>query len=465
MAKYASYILYLLLSVFVVILYVNGFSPIDGMQQSLNDSFCGLTAPDTHSGEVVLVTIDGRTMDEYGQWPWNRDMLADLTAAVAAGEPKVVVLDFDLSSDAAQDSTGNTSVLAGQLSWIKNTVLSYDISLATFQSNLTETPKPLFNNSVSVNNPIGLMDGNASLLTRKVFLPAEKLQETGAGLGFVYDNPDDDRILRHHSLVTHYKGYYYPSQPLLAAALYLNVPPDMIEVNEGSSVKVGAAREIPTDATGKMLLTFAEDDRFARVSAMTVLSDNFNRLSLAGKLVMINVDDFGRQETFQTPVNDVTKGSIVRATAAANIIASQFIAEGTDAAVINMFVLFLLGGICAFVLPRVTMMYRLIILVGSLVILANVGYFMVSSFGVLINISYFALELILFMAAAPLLDSQLLAGDSSDEEQITFSSRRRMDSSRDIVGSTEGSSSGHDRERAKPARTIERAASEDIEPK
>ena len=46
MTKYYSYLVYLLASIFVVVLYANGFGPLDGLQQSLNDFLCRVTAPD-----------------------------------------------------------------------------------------------------------------------------------------------------------------------------------------------------------------------------------------------------------------------------------------------------------------------------------------------------------------------------------------------------------------------------------
>ena len=122
MSKYSSYVLFLLISVFVVILYVNDFGPLQSLQQTMTDQFVAMTTPEGNRPNVVVVTIDGRAQDEYGSWPWNRDLAADLLAATASGEPKVILADFDLSEDAYQDSAGFTAVLAGQLSWIENVI-------------------------------------------------------------------------------------------------------------------------------------------------------------------------------------------------------------------------------------------------------------------------------------------------------------------------------------------------------
>ena len=133
-----------------------------------------------------MVTIDEETQDQYGKWPWNYDKIADLLAATATGEPKAIVLNFDLSENTQQDTAGYTGILAGQMSWVKNVVIPYDIALANYRSDKTKNPKYLFNSSIKVNNPLGLMSEESSLLVRKVFLPSEKILESKPFLGFSF---------------------------------------------------------------------------------------------------------------------------------------------------------------------------------------------------------------------------------------------------------------------------------------
>lgn len=433
MAKYSSYILYLLITIFIVILYANGIGPLDGLQRSISDFMCRVTAPDSHDAKVVLVKIDQKAQKEYGAWPWNRDRLADLAAATAAGEPKVLVLNTELFDEAAQDSAGYTDILAGQLSWIKNTVLPYDIALATYRSNLTSNPKYLFNNALVIENPIGLMDEQSSLLARKVFLPAEKLLATHVYLGFNYESPDDDRTLRRTPMMVNFEGFYYPSLALVATGLYLNVPPDMITVHEGQRIEIGAARTVPLDEQGNLFLTFADGNSFKQYSAADVLSDNFDRSRLQGRLVFITADDPTREEQFETPVGEAVPASLVKATAIANMLDERFTLEQTHSPMYDMLVLFLLGGICAFVLPRVTLLYRFVILLGGIIVLANINYLMLTSAAVLFNSVYIGLQLVLFMVASPLLDSEFMAGEQPMKRPVSKSRPSRMVETRETV--------------------------------
>lgn len=411
MNKYSSYILYLLVSFLVVILYVNDFGPLDNLQRSLNDFLCRVTAPEGVRPNVVLVTIDGRAQDEYGNWPWNRDLIADLLAAVAGGEPKAIAVDFELSEDAAQDSAGYTSILLGQLTWIDNVVIPYDIALATFRSKKTSNPEHLFNNSITVDNPLGIMDKESSLLVRKLFLPAEKLLESKPYLGFVYTMPDEDRVLRHQTLVMNYEGYYYPSLSLMAAAVYFGVPSDQIKVVENEKILLGSRRNIPIGNKSEYFLSFAKGNAFTTYSAADVLGEDFDYARLQNKLILVGVDDFAYQETFDTPVQSEMPKLAIKATVIENIINDNFLLPKNDQPLLILLILFVIGGLCAFALPQVSLLHRMIILSVGFIILANVNYFLFSSLRVIPETIYIALELVLFMFASPLLDSRLLGAE------------------------------------------------------
>src|SRR5690606_38546800 len=67
--------------------------------------------------------------------------------------------------------------------------------------------------------------------------------------------------------------------------------------------------------------------------------------------------------------------------------------------------------LCAFLLPRINMTYRILILAGGLFLLINANYYLVASFSTLMTTLYIALELVLFMVASPLLHSEMIAGE------------------------------------------------------
>jgi len=417
MSKYSSYILFLLLTILVVILYANDFSPMVSMQQSLNDLLCRVTASDETPNNVVLVQVDGRATSEFGEWPWNQSLIADLMAAVSTAEPKALVVTFDLSEDVGQDSAGHTDVLAQQISWMDKAILPYDIALATFRSSKTNNPDHLFKWSMDVDNQLGLMDEGSTLQVRRVFLPADKLLASDPKLGFDYTMPDDDRMLRHEALAMNYEGYYYPSQTLLAAAEYYGVPIDQVKIIEGDKISIGAAFDIPINAMTEYYIKYPSEFSFTTYSAADVLGDGFNMANLKGKAVILCAEDFANTEFFRTPVSDNTPEYAVTATVLSNFINKDVIIPQRGGKMIYLLILFAIGGLCAYFLPQVSMLYRAVILGCGIFILANVNFFMVSSFGMLPDTVFIALELLLFIMASPILETSLISGVEEPTKQ------------------------------------------------
>ncbi len=414
MAKYASYILFLLISILVAILYVNDFGPLNSVQRNINDNLLSMTASEDQIPNVVLISIDGMSQEKYGTWPWNHDLLADLTAAIASGEPKVIVLDCEIRENAEQEKSGKTQVLADQLGWMDNIVLPYDIALATFRSSKTSNPDHLFDYSLTIDNKLGVMNEESSLLARKVFLPADKILNAEPFLGFNYIMPDEDRVLRHQPMAVNYDGYYYPSLPLMAATVFLSVPPDMVKVVEGETVAIGNDIQVPINQHSDFFIKFYKDNPFPKYSAGQVLGDGFNFANLKGKAVIVSIEDFTYTEYFQTPVSEETPKHLITASVISNIINQDFIVLGFRSTLLNLLVLLLLGGLCAFIMPQIQMLYRFVSLGIGLFILVNISYFLISSFDTIVELVYIALELVLFMIAAPLLESSLVLGDQAE---------------------------------------------------
>jgi len=422
MSKYSSYIVFFLISILVMVLYVNDFGPLQSAQQSINDMLCRLTAHEDIRPNVVVVTVDARSQNEYGAWPWHYDLIADLLAAAGGGQPKAVVLDMELPEDSREDSSGNTTVLADQMGWVTNVVLPFDIALTTFKSSKTSNPKDLFPNSIQIDGDSHDMSEEASLLVRKVFLPAEKLLASKPRLGFDFLAPDDDKYVRHQPLVMNYDGYYYPSVPLAAAAAYLDISTDQVKVKEGETISLGSQRTIPINDRGELLICYNKGTSFFRYSAADLLGDNFDYSVLKNKLVVVGVDDPEATEKFATPVAGTLPEYLVKANVMENIINGNLLKTRASAA-IDLIILFALGALAAFILPRIALMFRMVVVVGSLFVLANINYFAVASFMTLPETVYILLQLCLFAAASPLLDSQLMTGGIST---ISPSDKRKV---------------------------------------
>ncbi len=406
--KYSSYVFCLLISILVVTLYTSNFGPLARLEWKIQDMMYSFRGSNNYSSDITLVNIDDQALKQFGQWPWGRDKIADLVAAVGAGHPKTIMLDMLFDPDIRQDTAGFTGILAGQMSWTKNVILPYEMSQAEFRTNRISTPKYLYNSSIQVNNDLGVLDENATLLAQKVFLPPEEICQYSAGLGFKQIIFDSDRKIRWAPLVMFHDGYYYPSVELLGAANYMGIQPSSIKLYSEKYILVGN-RRVPIDKKSEFFINYNKPGQsFTTLSAADILNEKVDLNKLKDKLAIISVTAEFATDFYQTPVSSHLPAVEKTANVIENIVHGNFINRLDSSPGLDMLILFVLGAIFSFILPRVSLLYRLIILIVTMFVLANVNFILFNSFKVLARPLYIGLELILLAFASPIIDKEFL---------------------------------------------------------
>jgi CHASE2 domain-containing sensor protein/predicted Ser/Thr protein kinase len=403
-----AYLLYLLMTILVITLVVGDFSGLQKVQWQLDDMMYTLRGESKPARDIVIVNIDEASLREYGEWPWSFDVLADLVAICNSAKPRSMLVNLDLFSRSSEDASGNTQILANQISWGDNIILTYDIALADYTTQRMSKPPFLFKNAVQTKSDLGILDDEMALRVRKPFLPSDIIVQYADGLGFAYALYDKDRRVRWTPMLADYEGFYYPSAPLLAAALHLGYTPNDIVIEGGEAISVGRYT-VPTDDAGRLFINFNSENSFTSYSAADVLSERFNLNNLKDKLVIVGLDARGTSESYATPVATNMSRSQLFANVIENIIHSNYISRIDLSGGLNLLILLAFGVFCTLVLPRMTLLYRMVVLFVCLFILANLTFILFNSYNVLLRPLYFALEIILFMIASPLLDESRLA--------------------------------------------------------
>jgi len=414
MRKYfSSIILYMLITVLVASLYLGDFTGMKKLQWKIDDILYSFRGDPTSAPDIVMVNIDDESIKELGEWPWSYDVMADIIATCNSGKPQTILVNMELPSRASQDTTGNTEILANQISWADNIILTYDIALADYSNQRMSRPDFLYKYSIKTSSDLGILDEHAALNIRKMFLPSGIICQYADGLGFDYLEGDEDRKIRWAPLAANYEGYYYPSAPLLAAVRYRKNTADNITLVENEAVKFGQYT-IPTDDAGRLFINYNNPGTtFKEYSAVSILNDNFDTDKLSGKMVIIGLTCQSDGQFYATPVSKAMSKNELYANIVENIMHGNFITRFDMSIGLNLLILFGMGLFCALILPRVSILYRLIILVVCVFILANLSFVLFNSYGILIRSLYFGLQLMLFMLTCPLLDENRFGGSFS----------------------------------------------------
>ncbi|MEE9442429.1 MAG: serine/threonine-protein kinase [candidate division Zixibacteria bacterium] len=417
----SSYLLYTLIAVLVISLYLGDFTGMKKLQWKIDDLMYAIKGSSNPASDIIMVNIDDKSVDAIGEWPWDYELVADLVAVCNSAEPKSMLLNLELPSRVAEDTTGKTKILGNQISWTNNIILIYDIALSDYSNQRMSRPEYLYKSSIQVDSDLGLLDEHQALNVRKPFLPSGLICEYTDGLGFIYTEYAPDRTVRWAPIVANYDGFYYPSAALLAAAMHLGYAANEIKVFGGESVKFGS-HVVPTDENGRVLINYGtRGSTFKEYSAIDLIDEKINLSNLKSKAVLVNLTATGMTNNFNTPVAEQMPQSELLANIIENIVHANYVETFNFSIGLDILIIIGLGLMFAFILPRVILMYRMIILLVGIIIIANLNYVLFSSYQLMPRFLYFGLEILLMMLATPLLDNSKVGEGGSLELSNLFS--------------------------------------------
>jgi len=271
--------------------------------------------------DVVLVTIDEKSIQSIGRWSWDRNVFAELIYTLTDAEPSVIAFDVIFSEPSAHDPE-----LANAIDYAGNVLLPlvFDFNgelghrgageeLDPFALRLVEHPERF-----QKYQPIS---------ARSVLLPRPELAEMLMGLGHINMHPDRDGILRWELTLVAYDGRLIPSLPLLTAATHKGVALDQIRIDAGTGVTLGDTF-IPTDHFGRMLIPYyGPSGTFPHYSVADVLSGVIPPEKLANKVVLIGATAVGIYDLRVTPFSAAMPGVEKHASVISSILENKTLAR------------------------------------------------------------------------------------------------------------------------------------------
>ncbi|MDR0747477.1 MAG: adenylate/guanylate cyclase domain-containing protein [Helicobacteraceae bacterium] len=318
----------------MAVLYIAQPSPIVRLDWKIYDSFLPLRAAPQPSPVPIVIDIDEASLQEYGQWPWPRYLVADLLDAlseygVAAIGLDVMFAEQDRSSpERLDESLRRDKQTALNLDSLPQELRDFDRLLA---ESLRRSPAVLgfygrFDGAIDAFNiphSVALIERaspNAIPIERSLpsvgsaVLPLPVLLDK-APLGFINVAPDADGVVRKSPLLIKAGDTVYPSLSL--RTLMLALGSKNLVVSSGlygvESVKVGQWMA-NVDAQGAAYIPFiGPSGTYPYISAMDVLRKNAPREALEGKIAFVGTSAPGLLDIRATPLDSVYPGVEIHA--------------------------------------------------------------------------------------------------------------------------------------------------------
>jgi len=325
------------------------------LDHKLYDQFLSTYHTEKASDVPVVIDIDEKSLQEFGQWPWPRYRIAillqnlkrlgaqsiatdiifaepDKTSPYALREAwkRDLKLNFEFSG-LPEGLMDNDRLLADNLK-TGPFVLGIDfIALAPGAVSVNKAPISCLIKPVNVNvwtkegypSPHDILGG-----MERAICPIPVLAANAPGTGFITIAADEDSIYRRAQLLISWNNKFYPNlalaslmQALGSKSLTLKMTPNGIE-----SIRFDNKLVIPTDIEGKVRINYRGPAKtFEYISASDVLSGRVAPDYLKGRIAFIGTSASGLKDIRSMPIDPSYPGVETHATIVDNILSEQFI--------------------------------------------------------------------------------------------------------------------------------------------
>ena len=233
----------------------------------------------TMSEDVVIVEIDEKSIEQYGQWPWKRSVLAEVIWKLREAGAGIIVLPILFSEE---DRLGGDMDLAQAL--VQNGVVI--AQAGTTQTNKNAVPRGV----AKIGDPLPWLFEWPGMLG-----PIPLLGDNVDGVGVVNTTPEIDGVVRRLPLLMRVGEEVYPSVALEVIRVAVGDPSYQVKAGEGGviALRVPKFKTIKTDQYARIWLRWNKE--FETIS----ITDDFG--SVAGKTVIIGNTAEGISTIIATP--------------------------------------------------------------------------------------------------------------------------------------------------------------------
>ena len=319
------------------------------------------------SENIAIIEIDESSLDEYGQWPWKRDLIATGIIKAFESGAQLVVIPILF---AEPDRLGGDKELIN----ILNEVPVIIGQSASTKGKGSPVPRGLATIGESLDN--WLFDYPEAIG------PVKELGEAAAGVGMILTAPELDGVVRRMPLVIQIKGESYPTIPLEVIRLFASQESYQAKVGLGGveAIRVPGFDPITTDENSRIWLNFKyEFDKVSFKDAdWSIVKDKIAVLGLTGE---------GLANTIATPVG-IKYGHEVTSQALQMIIDESRLQRPTESTILEVVItaafcsLLILGALW------LSYMFSLVIILTSLAAGPIIGNMLYNNNGWLIDYTW-----------------------------------------------------------------------------
>jgi len=322
---------------------------------------------------VTIIDLDEKSLGEVGQWPWPRNILAQLVENLMKMGAVVVAFDIVFAEPDRMNPAAIAESLKGLDEDTKNKIRQFKsndeifaetikrsrvvLGQSTVENELEGVKLPPVKKSIAIRkygpnvpDPLDILPSFPALV-RNVPIIEQAAGGRFGGHGIFSIIPEQDGIIRRiPSLFVQGKDMF-PALSVEMLRLATGRPTILVKVDQAGIKSLGIARglEIPTDQNGRMWPYFSKSDKAKYVSAVDVLNGTADPAMIKGKLTILGTSAIGLKDIRSIPTESNIPGVEVHVQIIETVLNKAYLTRPNFARGLELSVI-LFGGLAMIVL-------------------------------------------------------------------------------------------------------------------
>jgi len=401
--RFTRFFLFLLISGALSYTYLFLPAIYQNLDDKLRDFLFIARGVQSTNDSIIIVDIDEKSLNEIGQWPWERNIVSKMLQNLSNAGAGIIGLDIVFSEE---DKTSPHRF--AQRYQIGKKLPNYDLELAQA---VQDTPTILgyvfnFNQNYNADKPItpsipaifiekNLPEMNYLLEPIGILSNIESIQSNSYSSGFINNVPDASGSIRSVPLVMRYEDTIYPSLAFEMFRIANNAQKVIIDYSPtGISTIYAGDIKIPTDRNGRMYLNHRGPAKtFHYISASDIVNNNFDYKTIEGKFVLVGTSAYGLMDLRSNPFDNIVPGIEIHATLIDNLVNHDMLLRPDW---IELFELGMIVFLSAVVILGFSLLPPISFFLGSLTLFGAVGYlnyYLLFEHHIIVNILFMILTL------------------------------------------------------------------------
>jgi len=335
-------------------------SPVETLRLKTFDYYQKISPRDVTTNSVVIVEITEQDLKKYGQWPWPRNLIANLHNRIYQYGAKVIQYNIIF---AERDRLGKDENFAQKLAGT-NTIMMYSVKDSATDGQVAKVPV------VKQGEPDKFLYSFKGVVTN---IPELLRFANGAGVNIMI--PNIDGTIRQIPLFVNTDIGTIPNQILDTIRVYnQNTKYKIVADKNGiKEIHTSKNKKIKTNANAMFNINFADTNTINKYSVTDIIK---NKIDLQNKIVVVGLNAAGLSYLKDTPLGVMTDTQISAQAIETDLTDTQLIRNG-NTNLIEIVAVFVFGFLLIYIIPKLgitTTVLTYMTLVATIITCSLIAY-------------------------------------------------------------------------------------------